>query len=239
MAEGKGLSTGLVTTCSITHATPAAFFAHQKNREMHKEIANDIYKQNIDVIIGGGKPYFDLLKLEQLGYKTATGSAINWDANYSQYFYFFNDSIHPPSMANGRSDFLIKGTNAAIRTLSQNKQGFFLMVEGSQIDWGGHVNDFKYTVEETIDFDKAIQAAVEFAKKDGNTLVIVTADHETGGLALNAGSLKNKTITPAHTTGHHTGIRVPIFAYGPGAEQFAGTMENTKVFSEMKLLMGL
>lgn len=113
------------------------------------------------------------------------------------------------------------------------------MVEGSQIDWGGHDNDFKYTVEETIDFDKAIKAACEFAKKDGNTLVIVTADHETGGLALNTGSLKDKTIQAAYTTGHHTGIRVPIFAYGPGAEKFAGTMENTNVFWEMKGLLGL
>ncbi len=238
MAEEHQLSTGLVTTCSMTHATPASFFAHQINRNMDKEIANDLYTKNIDVLIGGGKPFFDMVKLQKLGYQTATGNAINWEANYSQYFYFFNDSIHPPRLANGRGDFLLKGTNSAIKTLSQNKKGFFLMVEGSQIDWGGHNNDFNYTVQETIDFDKAIKVAYEFAKKDGNTLVIITADHETGGLALNHGSLKNKTIEPAYTTGHHTGIRVPIFAFGPGAEYFSGTMENTKVFDNMKMLLG-
>lgn len=239
MAEAKGLSTGLVATCSITHATPASFFAHQKNREMHTEIANDIYGQNIDVIIGGGKPYFDMEKLAYAGYKTATGNAINWDANYPRYFYFFNDSIHPPSISEGRGDFLLKGTNAAIRTLSQNKKGFFLMVEGSQIDWGGHDNNFNYTVEETIDFDKAVKAAYEFAKIDGHTLVLVTADHETGGLALNEGSLKDRTIKPAHTTGHHTGIMVPIYAFGPGAQYFSGTLENIKVNEYMRLLLGL
>ena len=112
------------------------------------------------------------------------------------------------------------------------------MVEGSQIDWGGHDNDFDYTVKETIDFDKAVRAAYEFAKKDGHTLVLVTADHETGGLALNKGSLKNHTIEPAYTTGHHTGIMVPIYAYGPGSELFAGTMENTKVFYNICQLLG-
>jgi alkaline phosphatase len=239
MAEEKGLSTGLVATCSITHATPAAFFAHQKSRTMDIEIANDLYHQNVDVVIGGGKPYFDLSKLQQAGYTVSTGNAIDWDASYPKYFYFFNDSIHPPSMSGGRGDFLIKGTHNAIKSLHRNKKGFFLMVEGSQIDWGGHDNDFNYTVEETVDFDKSVKAAYEFAKKDGNTLVIVTADHETGGLALNGGSLKDKTIVPAYTTGHHTGIMVPIYAYGPGAESFGVTMENTEVFTLMKGLLGL
>ncbi len=238
MAEAHALSTGLVATCSITHATPASYFAHQKSRSMDLEIANDIYNQNIDVVIGGGKPYFDIERLQKLGYHVATGNAIDWKMDYPQYFYFYNDSIHPPKWSDGRGDFLVNATNRAIKTLNQNKKGFFLMVEGSQIDWGGHNNDFNYTVQETLDFDKAVRAAYEFAKKDGNTLVLVTADHETGGLALNGGSLKDHTIQPAYTTGHHTGIMVPIYAYGPGSELFAGTMENIRVFEHLCGLLG-
>ncbi len=239
MAKAQELSTGLIATCSITHATPASFFAHQKSRSLDADIANDIYNQNIDVVIGGGKPYFNLEKLKQLGYHVATGNDIDWNAVYPQYFYFYNDSIHLPKWKDGRADFLVKATQTAIRTLNKNKKGFFLMVEGSQIDWGGHNNDFEYTVQETLDFDKAVRVAYEFAKKDGNTLVLVTADHETGGLALNEGSLKTHTIKPAYTTGHHTGVMVPIYAYGPGAENFGGTMENIKVFEHMAGLLNL
>lgn len=112
------------------------------------------------------------------------------------------------------------------------------MVEGSQIDWGGHANDFNYTVSELIDFDHAVRAALEFAQKDGNTLVLVTADHETGGLSLDAGSLKNKTIEHHYSSTHHSGIMVPIYAYGPGSELFTGTIENTDVFKKMKSLYG-
>jgi alkaline phosphatase len=237
-ALAQHMGTGLVTTCSITHATPAAFFSHQPSRSMDAAIANDIYTHPIDVVIGGGKPYFDIAKLQQLGYQVGSGSAIQWNIDYPKYFYFYNDSIHPPKWTEGRGDFLVNATQRAIKTLNQNKNGFFLMVEGSQIDWGGHDNDFDYTVKETIDFDKAVRAAYEFAKKDGHTLVLVTADHETGGLALNHGSLKNHTIEPAYTTGHHTGIMVPIYAYGPGAELFAGTIENTKVFYNICQLLG-
>ena len=112
------------------------------------------------------------------------------------------------------------------------------MVEGSQIDWGGHANDFNYTVSELIDFDQAVRAALEFAQRDGNTLVLVTADHETGGLSLDAGSLANKTIIHNYSSTHHSGIMVPIYAYGPGSELFTGTQENTDVFMKMKSLFG-
>lgn len=237
-AEAQNMATGLVATCSITHATPGSFFAHQINRNMDAAIANDIYSHDIDVVIGGGKPFFDIARLQKAGYQVATGNAINWDMDYPKYFYFYNDSIHPPKWSEGRGDFLLNATNRAITTLNKNKNGFFLMVEGSQIDWGGHNNDFDYTVKETIDFDKAVRAAYEFAKKDGHTLVLVTADHETGGLALNHGSLQKHTIEPAYTTGHHTGVMVPIYAYGAGAELFAGTMENTKVFDNICNLLG-
>ncbi len=95
-------------------------------------------------------------------------------------------------------------------------------------------------VSELIDFDKAIKVAYEYAKVNKNTLVIVTADHETGGLSINGGSLKNKTITkPKFATDHHSAIMVPVYAFGPGAEKFRGTMENTAIYKNIKTLLNL
>ncbi len=238
MAEKNGLSTGLISTCSVTHATPGSFFGHQKNREMHKEIAADFYGKGIDFMAGTGKPYFDVDKLKnQYNYNILTGKGpYKFDA-LSQHIWFYNDSIHPPKAAE-RGPWLLDATNAGISYLSNNKKGFFLMVEGSQIDWGGHDNDLNYMASELVDFDKAVKAALDFAKKDGNTLVIVTADHETGGLSLNAGSIADKKIDASFASKHHSGIMVPIYAYGPGAELFQGTMENTDVFKKMKTLYG-
>ena len=100
------------------------------------------------------------------------------------------------------------------------------MIEGSQIDWGGHDNDPEYIITEMIEFDKVIGKVLEYAKKDGNTLVVVTADHETGGLAINPGSKMGDLITD-FTTDHHTGTLIPVFAYGPGSELFQGVYEIT------------
>jgi alkaline phosphatase len=109
----------------------------------------------------------------------------------------------------------------------------FLMIEGAQIDWGGHANDTKYIVDEMIDFDNAIGKVLEFAKKDGNTLVIVTADHETGGFTINKGSTETGMVEGKFTTGSHTGVMIPVFAYGPGSEAFGGFYENNEIFHKM------
>lgn len=107
------------------------------------------------------------------------------------------------------------------------------MIEGSQIDWGGHANDTKYIVDEMIDFDKAIGKVLEFAAKDGNTLVIVTADHETGGFSINKGSTETGMVEGKFTTGSHTGVMIPVFAFGPGSEAFSGFYENNEIFHKM------
>lgn len=238
LAEEKGLSTGLISTCSVTHATPGSFFGHQVNREMHHEIAKDFYRKGVDFVAGTGKPYFDMDSLRKDGYQLHFGaSSAGFDVN-KKHFWFFNDSIDAPKVKE-RGEWLKDATVKGIEHLSANRKGFFLMVEGSQIDWGGHDNDFQYTISELIDFDKAVKAAVEFAKKDGNTLVIVTADHETGGLSLDHGDLVKKTITHHYSSTHHSGIMVPVYAYGPGAAFFKGTNENTEVFKVMKMLMNL
>jgi len=120
-------------------------------------------------------------------------------------------------------------TETALNILDQNQKGFFIMVEGSQIDWGGHENDTRYIIIEMLDFDRAIGKALEFASKDGETLIIITADHETGGFSLIGGDMKTGMVKGAFTTGEHTSVMVPVFAYGPGAENFTGIMENTDI----------
>jgi alkaline phosphatase len=113
-----------------------------------------------------------------------------------------------------------------------------MMVEGSQIDWGGHQNHVGYVVGEMLDFDQAIGKALEFAANDKETLIIVTADHETGGMALVGGNIKNGMVKGAFPTGDHTATMVPVFAYGPGAENFTGIMENTDIPKKIMKLMG-
>ncbi|MGL5112804.1 MAG: alkaline phosphatase, partial [Flavobacterium sp.] len=138
-----------------------------------------------------------------------------------------------------RGEMLVPATQTAVQLLSQTKKGFFLMVEGSQIDFSGHKNDTHGVVLEMLDFDKAIGAALEFAASNKETLIIVTADHETGGMTLQDGDFKTGKVVAKYTTAGHTGIAVPIFAFGPGAEEFSGFMENTDIAKKMMKLLNL
>jgi len=136
-----------------------------------------------------------------------------------------------------RGDMLPKATQTAINILKNNKKGFFLMVEGSMIDWGAHANDAQYTVEEMLDFDQTIGVALEFAARDRETLIIVTADHETGGLIDADGDFKTGGFTAKFSSTDHTAVMVPLFAYGPGAEHFGGILNNTDIHQKIKQLL--
>ncbi len=244
-AEEKGKATGLVSTSAITHATPASFIAHQAGRNDYEIIASDFLKTDIDVFIGGGRNHFnkrkdglDLTeKLKSKGYSVAytIGEVRNIKNGPVAGLL---DTIHEPRWLDGRGDLLVESAREAIRLLSADKDGFFLMIEGSQIDWGGHANDIRYLATEMVDFDKAVGAALDFAEKDGETLVIVTADHETGGLGIDGGNMKTGEIKAGFTSKDHTGVMVPVFAYGPGSEKFAGIQENTDLFYKMLASFG-
>ncbi len=247
LAEEHELSTGLVATCAITHATPAAFIAHQPSRDMVEEIAADFLNTDIDLFIGGGldnftqrKDQVDLTaRLRVRGYETITDLKDLW--NYKggkKKIAALVASKHLAKMQDGRRDYLPSATEFATNFLSKNNKGFFLMIEGSQIDWGGHSNDAEYIRQELMDFDAAIGKVLDFAAKDGNTLVIVTADHETGGFSL-SGNEEDKTqnnIDPKFTTKNHTAVMVPVFAFGPGADLFMGIYQNTAIFDKMIML---
>lgn len=250
MAENKGMATGIVVTCSLTHATPAAFIAHAAGREQYESIALGYINTPIDIFIGGGMDYFIHRKtdsrnlvseLKSKGYVITDylQQDINaLDITTSKNIGYFTASAEPVPLSEGRT-YDLPATNKAIDFLDQRSpEGFFLMIEGSQIDWGGHANDANYVVNEVHAFEKVIAAALDFAARDNNTLVVVTADHETGGFAVQPGSKLND-IQVAFTTKSHTALMIPVFAEGPGAEAFRGIYENTAIFDKLKSAMSL
>ena len=144
-----------------------------------------------------------------------------------------------PQRDSFRGQFLPQATQKSIQILDQYTEPFFMVVEGGQIDWGGHENETNYIISELLDFDKAIEVAYQYAKEQSNTLVIVTADHETGGFSINDGAYKENKLTGAFTSTYHTATMVPVFAFGPGAAHFQGVMDNTEIFFKIKQLMEL
>ncbi len=243
VAEKNNLATGIVVACAVTHATPASFIAHQPNRNMNEEIASDFLKTDVDVFIGGGKKYFveradnqNLIeKLKQKNYNVAfTLDEVKAVTSGKLAGLLYEDQS--PNMPE-RGNMLTEGTMAAIDILDNNKKGFFLMIEGSQIDWACHDNNAEQTVKEMLDFDKTIGKVLDFAEKDGNTLVIITADHETGGMTIPTGDIVKGEINAIYTTKGHSGTPVPVFAFGPGSQNFTGFMQNTSFKNKIAKLL--
>lgn len=248
--EARGMKTGLVTSSSIVHATPAAFIAHVKNRKDYETIAADFLKTEVDFFVGGGKAYFErrsdgrnlYRELEKKGYFVSDyfkEPLAEIEMPRSRKFAYFTADKEPLPVAQGR-DYLREASSRAMNYLNRvsRDEGFFLMIEGAQIDWGGHANDPEYVLSELREFESVISDALDFAREKGNTLVIVTADHETGGFAINPESTKQE-LNINFTTEGHTATMIPVFAYGPGSPLFSGLYENTAIYSKMKQLLGL
>lgn len=252
----EGYSTGLIATSSITHATPASFYAHVESRQNHYEIAEDLVDAPVNLFIGGGEDHFDKRSNEKRGkpdernlIKEMQENGVTMVNNLGAIkgvtgrVGYFTAGAHPDPIAKGRSDYLSKSIQPSIDFLSkEGKAGFFLMAEGSQIDWGGHANDLEYTMTELYDFDKAVGEAMKFADKNPDTLVLITADHETGGLTLPTGDMEATVpyAVPGHaySTMGHTSAMVPVYAYGKGAERFSGVYENTAIYHKILRAMG-
>jgi len=229
-----GIKTGLISAGNITDATPAAFYAHQPERSMDSTIARDFLKSTVDIMIGGGAAVFNKHKvsdsLRGKGYQVSN----QWNelASLKAPFVLLDDS-KTVSIQKGRGNFLTESFTKTQQTLSKSGKGFFIMAEGAQIDYGGHANKVPYVVTEMLDFDQLIGEALRFADTNGETLVIVTADHETGGLTLLDGDLKKGYVDGSFSTNDHTAVMVPVFAYGPHALDFRGVYENTEIFNKM------
>lgn len=233
IAKKNGLATGLVVTTDVTDATPSAFVAHVPSREMQQQIAADYVKSGVDIFIGAGKEHF-------ADSKNGKSLIDELKKKHYQVLYNVNDILKvksgkiagllPEKKANERGNQLSETAMKTIEILNQKPKGFFLMIEGSKIDDAGHANDLPWLTSEMIDFDNTIGKVLEFAKKDGHTLVVVTADHETGGLTLTGGDIKTGKVEGKFSTDDHTSVMVPVFAYGPGAEAFMGIYQNNLFF---------
>ena len=245
LANKKGLSSGIAVTCRLWDATPADFCCHNTDRDAEAEIVADYVNCGVDYVFGGGSKLFenradgrDLFKeLREKGYQTPR----SWEelAKIQKGKVFcVTDTVDTPLPAE-RGDLLARASMKAIDLLGQNPEGFFLMVEGSQLDDYGHFNDIDLLMQETHDFDRTIGRIFEWAAQDGETLVVVTADHETGGLTLVDGDLNEGRIVCKFSTGGHSGVMVPVYAFGPGAENFTGIFENTDIFWKIKKLLNL
>ncbi len=249
--DQKDKQTGIVVTSSVTHATPAAFYTYQKSRSMDEGIALDLLDVDIDFLVGGGRKFFtrrtderDLVdELKQKGYAIRSYLDGSFEENVAyadrNYVYFTADTKPLPSVA-GR-EYLYEASTFGLRFLQRraDDEGFFLLVEGSQIDWAGHSNDFEWLISEIKDFDKVIGHMLDFAMKDGETLLIVTADHETGGLSILSRDPDNKKLITSFSTKLHSGVNVPVFAFGPGSDLFRGTYDNTEIKAKILQATGL
>lgn len=243
-------ATGFVVTSPVNHATPAAFYSHVNNRIHFERIAADLVESDIDFFVGGGRKYFqrrdsdqrDLLReLEDRNFLVADYLTAELDQlrpNVQKKFAYFTADTRPLPASAGR-DYLRTASWMGTRFLSRyGPEGFFLLVEGSQIDWGGHSNNLEHLIGETLDFDRAVGEVLKFAKADGRTLVIVTADHEAGGLGINRGSSMGD-VKGAFTTNGHTATMVPVLAYGPGAHLFSGVYENSDIYHKILQALGI
>ena len=232
----KGIVSGVVSTDALDGATPAAFFAHQPNRGMANEIWADLPESELIFFAAGDKERFESRPdSTQKAVKEVFTVVDNLnDPAYAKVarLGYLPTKVEAGYIVDGRTDFLPKSARYAMDFLkdhSNRKKGFFLMVEGARIDKACHANQFESMVKEMLDFDKAIAEAIKFADEDGNTLVIISADHETGGLAVAEGNPARGEASGNYVYTWHSAIPVPLFAYGPHAQDFMGVQGNEEV----------
>lgn len=240
-----GIKSGIISVGDITDATPAAFYAHQPDRSMSSEIASDLLNSKVEILVGSNqKSFFKnkdaalMTKLADQGFKLNTSADGFYKESKGRQLVLLPDTATRP-VKEGRTALLKESFVHTLKMLSGNKEGFFVMAEGAQIDYGGHANDLPYVVTELHDFDKTVEAALRFADQNGETLVVITADHETGGLTLLDASAEKGMISGHFSTNDHTNIMVPVFAYGPGSSEFRGTYANSEIFHKILKVIGL
>ena len=225
----RKFATGIVVSCMIDHATPASFYAHQPNRHMSAEIIGDLYRSSLDYFAAGGRKIVSSDSLTDKGFVVCNSLEASANARQGRVAVLLADEALPP--ASQRGDIMQQAVKDALRFLSNQPQGFGLMVEGSQIDWTCHDNNGDELRAEMADFNEIVGICMDYCDQHPGTLLIVTADHETG-----ATTLIGEDKTPTFASKKHTGVWVPVFAYGTNAGQFAKVQENSS-FKEAILRM--
>lgn len=265
-ARDQGKKTGLVATSSITHATPAAFAAHVNNRNCENEIARQyITRTGVDLILGGGKGYFqsshigmdpcgvygDFITLARKRdyaiFKSREELMNSYKSAQKILGLFRNKSLTPAYRKakvkkSAEEPSLSEMTRVALQFFESHPKGFFLLVEGSQIDWANHAKNLKYQIGEVLEFDRAVGVVLDWVKREENriknTLIIIVSDHDCGGFAIKGP--KGKTlIRPGQYVkagwiwGSHTGEDTIIWSQGPYSEYLGKAIDNTDIFHIM------
>lgn len=227
-AEAANYSTGIVTTDGITGATPSAFYAHVADRDSSKKIGEYLTNSQMDIFIAGGGKAFKSTKWENREI-VKNFSEIGTVGGKNVGFFAADGGL--PYITEGRGDYLSNATLEALNFLEKKNKPFTLLIENGNIDGAGHANKAEALAAEVRDFDKAIGLAMQYVDSHPEALLIITADHETGGVTLPHGS-ENEMEIQFHSD-DHSGILVPLFAYGKGAEKLQGIYENTEVYERM------
>ncbi len=243
--EAKNYKTGLISLTTITHATPACFYAHVTDRDMHEEIAEQLTNSGVDFFAGAGLDYFTKRKdgndfyktLEEKGYSMDSVKLVTKPYPDKKYGHLLAPT-EMPAKTKGRGDYLPDATELALNYFKSSNEPFFLMVEGSYIDWAGHANDAEMLIQEELDFDKTIGVVLNFLKENPNTLLVITADHETGGVAVGKGKSADE-LSIYFTTDQHTAELIPVFSMGRGSELFRGIYENNEIYHKLATILKL
>ena len=238
----RGRNTGLVTTTYMTHATPAAFGAHEPSRNNLSRIAQDyLYRARPNVLLGGGRNGMSVSAATSAGYTVAGNrtqlAGITPGAEFVsgqfgtshmpyEYDYYVGSSNGYDTLPH-----LSEMAAAALGLLQDDPDGMFLMVEGGRIDHAAHDNNIQRNVFETLEFENAVQTVFDWAAGRDDTLILVTADHETGGLSVLQDNGIGEFPTVSWSTDNHTGANVPLYAWGVNAELASGTLDNTDIFT--------
>ncbi|PHR99859.1 MAG: alkaline phosphatase [Leeuwenhoekiella sp.] len=247
--KNEGYQTGLISLTSITHATPASFYAHVKDRDLHEEIAEQLATADVDFLAGGGRKFFSqrtdgkklFNTLLERDYNLDTLKLSNSKVGMRNAFIIEDEGL--PSKLEGRGDFLKEASLEALEYFGKAEKPFFLMIEGSYIDWGGHDMNPEMMISEVADFDKTLGAVLDYVESHPNTLLVVTADHETGGASIGKyyeldAETGKKTEIPEKVavyfiTDQHSGELIPVFAKGKGAENFKGIYQNSAIYHKI------
>lgn len=241
-AMEKGKRAGAAVTCRVNDATPAVFFSHSPSRSNQEDIVAQMASSGVYFLSGGGIKYWKDRKdgrditaeIQEKGYSFAATKEELMAVEEGPVVALMAPKELDPAL--DRGDILPASVTKALQLLD-NKKGFFLMIEGSMIDDGGHDNKAGHTMEEIFDFDRTLGIVLEWAEKDGETLVVVTADHATGGMTLLSGSIAEKRIRVNFSTTGHNGVALPVFAWGPHSEDFVGVYENTELSDKIRKLI--
>jgi len=236
-------SAGIAVTCRLWDATPADFCGHNINRDEELDLIADYVDADVDYVFGGGAELFvnrpdkrDIFdELKEKGFQLPK----TWEdlAKIKSGKVFAVPYPKDTPVPAERGDLLARASIKGMNLLNQNPNGFFMMIEGSQLDDYGHSNNLDLLMQETLDFDQTVGAVMKWAAKEKGTLVIVTADHETGGLTLLGGSIAQGTVECRFSTNSHSGVMVPVYAFGPGSHLFTGLYENTAIYHKIKYLL--